>query len=332
MLLAYSASRVLTASLLALAYWRAVAEDRSVAQFDEMPDFLGFLQSWDGQNYRQIALEGYPDRLPRNGDGDIAKNTWAFLPLYPLILRVLLGTGADIEVLAVGASIVFGGAAAVVLHRLLLERVSPTSALWGAVLFSFAPLSFVLQVAYAESLFLLLLFSALLAMEQRRYLVMIPLGVAAAFAHPGALALPAAIGLATAIRLYQGQRMPRRTLARAALAALLIAAAGFSWPLIAAAVTGQRDAYFLTELAWWRVHIGEVTFVPFTPWFLMADRYGGWAGIVAVAVLMVAVGLALFSAPARKVGTTLTSCFGSYLAYLFAVSLPQQSIFRMQPP
>ena len=131
----------------------------------------------------------------------------------------------------------------------------------ASIVFGFAPLSFVLQVALAESLFLLLLFS---------------------------------------IRLYQGQRMARRTLARAALAVLLIAAVGFSWLLIAAAVTGERGAYFPTELAWWRFHVGEVTFVPFTPWFLMADRYGGWAGAVAVAVLMVAVGLALVSAPSSE--------------------------------
>ena len=50
-----------------------------------------------------------------------------------------------------------------------------------------------LQVAYAESTFLLLLFGALLALVRRRYWLIAPLGVVAAFTKPGVLALAVAI-------------------------------------------------------------------------------------------------------------------------------------------
>ncbi|WP_165063168.1 glycosyltransferase family protein [Marisediminicola senii] len=330
-LAAYALSRALTTLLLVAAYAIAIRQGRPIAQFPGDTDFLDLLQSWDGLNYREIALDGYPSTLPENDDGLVQKNVWAFLPLYPLLIRSLLFTGLDAGVIAVALSIAFGGAAAIALFTVLSFRFDESTALWGAVLLCFSPLSFVLQVAYAESMFLLLMFGALAAMQRDRWWLVAACGVAAAFTHPGALAIACAVVVAGGIHLVRRERPLRSTVAPG-LAAVVIAAAGFSWPVIVDAATGETDAYFRTELAWWRFHIGDVEFVPFSPWFLMAGRYLGPAGIVAVIALMLLVAVLLRRPGARRCGTAMLAYLGSYAAYLFAVFLPQQSLFRMLLP
>ena len=66
-------------------------------------------------------------------------------------------TGLDFYVAGTLVATAFGAGAALMLYRLLAPRVGVHSAFWAVALFCFGPLSFVLQVAYAESLFRLLL-------------------------------------------------------------------------------------------------------------------------------------------------------------------------------
>lgn len=327
----YLLSRVLSTGVLGGAFAVATAMDRPIAQFDRMPDFVGFLQSWDGLNYREIAVGGYPDDLPLDASGRVEKNVWAFLPLFPIAVNAVRSAlpGVDWGVLAVLLATACGAGATLALYRLMRERFDSHTSVWVSVLFSFGPLSFLLQVAYAESLFLLLMFSAVLAITTRRFGAAAALGVAAAFAHPGALALSATIGVIQVVRLLRREVIPARQLISSATAAATIAVAGFSWPVIAAEATGTTDAYFRTELAWWRDHIGEVEFVPFSPSYLMAERYWGPAGIVTVAALTLLVGWLLAHRRARVMGLDLLIYSASYFAYIAAVFLPQQSLFRI---
>ncbi|HEY0258343.1 MAG TPA: hypothetical protein VGC18_00705 [Lacisediminihabitans sp.] len=333
LLVGYGLSRILTTGLLAGAWALASTQGWTIAHFDGNPGFLGYLQSWDGPYYRQVALHGYPTSLPADSAGNVEKNAWAFLPLYPMIVRAIMAvTGLDFAVAGVLVALVFGAAATFALHRLLLQRFGSTTALWGALFFCFGPMSFVLEVTYAESVFLFFMFCALAAMMSRRYLVMIPFGVAAAFAHPGALALAAALGIHGLVRLLRREPFPVRSIVSAVTAVVVIAAAGLAWPLIASAVTGDPSGYFKSELSWWSDYLGRVHFFPFTPWFLFAGHYWGLVGILLVIAVLAGFVWWMTRRSVRALGTDLLAYTGSYVAYLVAVFLPQQSLFRMLLP
>ncbi|MFD3444057.1 mannosyltransferase family protein [Microbacteriaceae bacterium 4G12] len=334
-LAAYAASRLLTTALLAAVHGLARSLGWDFASFDWVPSFARFLASWDGVHYGSIAVDGYPTELPRGDDGNVQKNPWAFLPLFPLMVRPVSAiTGWDFALSGAVISTIFGAAATVALYRMLLPSVGRTSAFWGAMFFCFGPMSFVLQIAYAESVFLFFMFCSVAAMSARRYWLMIPLGVGAAFAHPGALAVSAALGLHFLFRLAGRDKAPFPHAERvAAIAAgIVITIAGFAWPLVATAVTGSRSAYFDTEMAWWRDYVGEVGFVPFTPFFLMASHYLGAFGVVMVSAVLFGAILWLSGRQVRRLGLDLHLYTISYVAYLVAVFLPQQSLFRMLLP
>jgi hypothetical protein len=324
----YAVSRGISTGMLAGAYF--LSHGWSLANVDGSPGFLGFLVSWDGKHYEQIAVEGYPTHLPHNGDGSVAKNTWAFLPVFPAIVRVVTAFGLQPAVASVLVAVFFGFGATVALHRLLLPKFGPKAALWGAVFFCFGPMSFILQVAYAEGIFLFFMFCALGAMAARRYLLMVPFAVGAAFAHPGAIALAAALGIHMLLRAREPFPVRERLTAGAAL--VVISVAGFAWPVVASVVTGNPSAYFDSELAWWRDYLSVAHFLPFTPWFIFAGHFWGTFGVAFVVLVLAAFAWWLTRPSTRVLGPDLIGYTASYVAYLVAVFLPQQSLFRMLLP
>lgn len=333
----YAASRVLTTLLMLALYLVAGALHWEGGSPQTHPTFLGFAGTWDASYYRRIVEHGYPATLPVDSDGDVQQNEWAFLPLYPLIVRALMtATGLGFPAAGVLVAVLCGAAASLVLYRLVASRVGSVSGLWAAVFFCFGPLSFVLQIAYAESLFFLLLFAALLAIMTRRYWAVIPFGVAAAFTRPGELALPLTLGIMFLIRALRSRRGQEtfgvRERVAMIVAGAVTAVAGLAWPLIAATVTGTPGAYVETELSWWTGFIGRVAFVPLTPWFIFTWRYASVAGALLV---LAAIGgyVWLLNRPGiRALGTEVVAYAASYALYLFAVFLPQQSLFRLLMP
>ncbi|WIB64713.1 hypothetical protein [Curtobacterium sp. MCBD17_040] len=329
----YAVSRVLATGLLLTAWIVSGGVHDAHATLRAPGGFGGFLTAWDGAWYRRIALHGYPSDLPVTG-GAVQKSVWAFLPAYPAVVRALMSmTSLGYAPAAVTVSVVAGGAATVVLHRLLAERFGSRPAMWGALFFAFGPLGFLFQVAYAESLFLALVFAALLAVLRGRPLVAMPFGVAAAFTHPGALAVPVALAAVWVASLVRRRPLPLRTHLAVVASGLVTAAAGLAWPVVVTLVTGRGDGYVATETAWWRDYIGDAAavFRPLTPWFLFAERLvGGW-GVPIVALLLVAVGWCL-AFRSRALGVGIGAFVVAYVAYLVAVFLPQQSTFRMLLP
>lgn len=331
LLCGYAISRVLTSVLLLV--FSAAGPHWSISHFDGGAGLLGFLSSWDGQYYGRIAEHGYPLHLPYDSSGEVAKNPWAFLPLYPLITRgLMVVSGLAFPAAGAIVSIVAGGAATFALHRLLLIRFGAPAALWGALFFCFGPLSYVLQVTYAESLFLFLMFASLAAMVSRRYPMMLVFALLACFAHPGGIVLAAALVLqriGIAVR-----RQPTSFLERAVAwtTATLIGIAGIAWPFVAGIVTRKANAYFDTESAWWRDYIGQIHFFPFTPWFVFAGHYWGFLGVLLVIAALAGFTWWFTARSTRALGPDLRAYTFGWVAYLVAVFLPQQSLFRMLLP
>jgi hypothetical protein len=334
LLLVYTGSRALSLGFFGLLFALAPTLNLPLANFTgSRPGFLVFLTGWDGAYYRQIALHGYPSQVPVDASGHVIGNAWAFLPIYPWLTRgLMLSTGVTYSWAAVLLSLVLGAIATVLLYRLLVDRIGERRALWAGTLFCAGPMTFVFETGYAESLFLALLFASLLFIIQRHYLLAIPFGLVAAFTRPGELALAATIGILFIVQLVRREAISVAERARMIVAGLSLALAGFAWPVIADTVTGDKSAYFDTELSWWTGWIGRVHFVPFTPWFDLFYRYLGIAGVAIVLVFIGAFVFWLLTRSSRVLGDGLLAFTGSYGAYLIAVFLPQQSIARLILP
>ncbi|AYG03796.1 hypothetical protein [Gryllotalpicola protaetiae] len=302
-----------------------------------LPSFADISAMWDSAHYDRIAQSGYPTVLPRSASGQIEPNSWAFLPVYPLLvgaMQWLLGTG--FAATGVVVSLLFGGAATVMLYLVVRDRVGFRPAWFTATLFAFGPLAFVLQLAYAESLFFFLFFAALYLMQRRQYGWMLAPAVVAAFTRPGALALALALAVVFVVRWRSARRgadaFPKPERVKLAIAALVTGLAGLAWPAIAWAVTGAMNAYTATELSWRYGFLGHTDFQPFTAWFELSWRFLGVGGVLIVVLVVVLFGLWVGRRGIRPLGTEIIATAASYALYLLAVFMPQQSVFRVAAP
>ncbi|SDQ05484.1 hypothetical protein SAMN02800687_0022 [Curtobacterium sp. UNCCL20] len=333
-LLLWLASRILSTVLLATMYVVATANGWTFASSRRDPSFFTFSGSWDASFYRTIAEHGYPSSLPLDDAGHVLPNAWAFLPVFPTLVRAVMPlTGGSFWVAGVLVATLAGAGACVLLYRLVLAVGCSHRARWATALFVFAPTGFLLQVAYAESTFLLLLFGALLALVRRRYWLVAPLGVVAAFTKPGVLALAVALAVHLVVRWVQERRaFPVRDAVAITVSGLVVAAAGLAWPVIATAVTGRPNAYLDTELSWWVGFVGRQHFAPLTPWFTMAGTWLGPLGIVLVVAVLAGAVWFFTRRSVRALGVDVLAFTASYGLYLVAVFLPQQSLPRLLMP
>ncbi|MET3451927.1 hypothetical protein [Curtobacterium sp. 1544] len=333
-LLLWLASRVVSTALLATVYVVATANGWTFASYRRDPSFFTFSGSWDASFYRIIAEHGYPTTLPLDDAGHVAPNAWAFLPVFPALVRAVMPlTGGSFWVAGVLVSALAGAGTCVLLYRLVLAVGCSHRARWATALFAFAPTGFLLQVAYAESTFLLLLFGALLALVRRRYWLVAPLGLVAAFTKPGVLALAVALAVHLVVRWVQERRaLPVRDAVAIVVSGLVVAAAGLAWPVIASAVTGRPNAYLDTELSWWVGFVGRQHFAPLTPWFTMAGTWLGPLGVVLVVAVLAGAVWFWWRRDVRALGVDVWAFTASYGLYLVAVFLPQQSLPRLLMP
>lgn len=307
---------------------------------DAQPGYAAFASIWDGRWYQIVAISGYPSELPLTDDGHVGENAWAFMPVYPAVVRLVMGlTLLPWEVAAVLVSVICGFAAALVFHSLMCQVLAPSAAMFAVVLFAVAPTSPVMQVAYAESLYFLLLGFALLLVLQHRYLSAIPVIAVMALTRPSGLAFALFLLLHLAHRIWRRQQHPLGIgeFARLCVTGLVSAFMGVAWLLVAWAVTGSMTAYTDTELAWRSSYIGHAELVPFSPWIQGADwwmqRWFGVSGGAWVLIpLLALVALGLLSGPARRIGVDLRLWVVSYLLYILAVFFPQSSTFRLLAP
>ena len=300
------------------------------------PDYGSFATIWDGHWYYIISVVGYPSELPVTGDGHVGENAWAFMPAYPFVVRGLMTlTGLPFATLAVAVSVVCAAGTALVFYRLMRHSLPESTSLFAVVLFCVAPLSPLLQVAYAESMFLLLLGASLLMLVRRQYLAMLPVVLVLSFTRPGALPLALAIGLHGLLRWWhrRDDPFPVRERVRVVVSAAATAVFGVAWLVVAGAVTGVPGAYTETELAWRAPYIGYGPLVPFTPWVDGANWwFPGGSGVALLVVVLLAFTALMLSPWARRTHVDLRLWVVAYTLYLLAVFFPQSSTWRLLRP
>lgn len=325
----YVVIRLLTTAML---WWSARAQDalspdtpikvtRSIAS---SPSVLDASTNWDGQWYWNIVVNGYPEALPGAGDA-VQQTSLAFYPGYPTLVEGIMAvTRAPFPMAAVVVSTMAGAAAVVLLHRIFLRAVSPFAAAAGVTLLCAWPGAAVLQVAYTESLALLLIVVALYALIRRRYLVVAGTAVALGLVRPLVLPLAAVVVVHAVSRMRDpSDGPPVRDRVR-----LLMALAGcglgvIAWPALAALRTGDVMAYPRAMEAW-------------AP---PGDRWGGWFSLLVgnkefllLAVVLLAIGGFLNSLRNRRGGRTwpleLRAWSGVYVLFVLATTMPTIGIAR----
>lgn len=307
-----------------------LAADRQAANLwtPASPAYPDFVAMWDGARYRTISEQGYPLPLPVDAAGAPIQSEWAFFPAYPLLVRLVRElTGVGFDGAASGLSLVLGGLAAVVVHRLFRARAEAGTALAGVAVLGLFPTAPVLQYAYSESLCVLALAAALLLLSERRYLAAAAPVVVLGLSRPVAVPFVLVIVVHLVLRWRDRSSDAFGTGERVRLACLL-ATSGLSalvWPAATAVAGGRVDAYTAVQVAW-RV---QDRMEYFTPWLWMS-RYllGERLGAVLLAVL-VAGTVALLAAPAaRRLGPEMWTWCAAHALYLAAVLDPFTSVFR----
>ncbi|GAB2463517.1 hypothetical protein HD599_000776 [Conyzicola lurida] len=331
-LVVFVASRVVTTAIM---LWFASRQQYN-AWSGAHPSYLEFAKFWDGNWYYIIAVSGYPDELPVTAEGHVSENAWAFMPGYPAVVRGLMfATGLDYRTIAVVVSVAFALGTALLFYRLMNLVLPSGTALFAVVLYCFAPLSPMLQVAYAESMHAFFLTLALYLLLKRDYWRLLPVVVVMSLTRPSGLAFALAMGLHVVHRWVTRERDPfgRREVAASVTVVLVSVISGFAWLLIAAAVTGSWTAYTDTELAWRAAYIGYQELIPLTPWILGANWWlPGGLGIVLLVLLVVAFTAFMFSPWVKRLGPDIRYWVASYALYLLAVFFPQSSTFRLLMP
>lgn len=295
-------------------------------------DYFDVATQWDGQWYRRIVDHGYPATLPHRPDGSVAENEYAFLPLYPGLVRVLMwATGGSFQVVATTLSLVLGVAATAVLVVLLRRFVGPAAAAVAAILWAASPASLTLQMAYTESLAMLLLGALLWALTREKWLVAAALAPVLGLARP--LGPPLVVIAVVAAWLRWHDRGERPLLAGERLRILVMvvstALAGWIWAVYVGWRTGVRNGYVLTELAWQFTDKAR----PFGSLLSQLDRVVPMpVGIVIALAVGVGILLLALGPWAQRLGWLLRIWVVAYLGYIAAAALVNASVVRYLLP
>lgn len=290
--------------------------------------YFDLAQLWDAQWYRIVATQGYPLPLPVDATGAVPQNAWAFFPGFPYTVKAVMAvTSLSFSPAAVLLNIVLGGCAVVVVLR-LLQRVAGRGAGLGAVVLLCAlPSAPVLQIAYSESLALLLLSLALLWLLERRYLLTGLTILALALTRPvvAPFALVVLVHLVVRWTARRRDPLPAREMGQIVGLGLLSAAASLLWPFTVQLMTGVPDAYTRIQGAW---RTGGVVRVSYQPTIDIARLLWGQHGARWLLLGVVGYAVLVLSPLGRRLGAELQAWVLAYPAYLLAVIEPWTSTYR----
>ncbi len=294
--------------------------------------YLGVATQWDGGWYGRIADHGYPAHLPHRPDGSVAENEYAFLPLYPGLVRALMWlTHASYPVLATTLSLILGLAATAVVVALLRRYVDGERAVAATLLLTASPAAFALQMAYSESLGLLILAGVLLALVREQWWWVTGLALVLGLARPLGPPLVVAVLVAVWLRFRDRDARPMGPAqwAGPVTAVVATAAGGWLWSTIVWWRTGVRDGYLLTELAWQFTDHAR----PFGSVTGQLERVLPTLLAVPAVALVVAGLIVLVRGPwARPLGWVLRSWTLAYLLYVVALARIELNVPRLLLP
>lgn len=319
---------VLTRVYDAVAIQRASAQQLPSIWTGPTSGYFDLAQLWDAQWYRIVAVQGYQLPLPVDATGAVQQNAWAFFPAFPYTVRaVMTVTGLPFSQAAVLTNVVLGALAVVVLLQLLQRVAGRRAGLAGVVLLCAFPSAPVLQIAYSETLFLLLFAVATLWLVERRYGATAVAVLALAFTRP-VVAPFAVMVLGHLVARWCARRsdpLPRRDVGRIVALGLFCAVSVLWWPAIVQLATGEPNAYARIQGAW---RTGGVIQGPYQQTLEIVHILWGDRGPTYLVVGSIAY-LALIVSPlARPLGPELRTWCVAYPTYVLAVHEPWTSTYR----
>ena len=119
------------------------------------------LYAWDADSYARIAGSGYP-----TAPGD---HLDAFLPFYPLLMRIVMTTGLSAAVAGVAVSLVAKCVALIAVDMLVSRERDERTALFAVWLLALAPMGVFLSAVYTESTFIAAAAVSLCLMRRGRF-------------------------------------------------------------------------------------------------------------------------------------------------------------------
>ena len=316
-------------------------------------EFSQLVTMWDGQWYARIASYGYPLPLPLDEFGAVEQSEWAFFPLFPLLVRVVMAFGLPFWVAALTVNLAASATAAWLAYRLFAARGGASAsdrdrddrhdrdragrhrkaAAVAVGLWLLYPASTVLQIAYTEALALVLVLAALTMIHRQRYGIAVVLVLVLGFARAVAAPLAFVVVVHLVIRWRRERREPTEGHpaghARAwwfSGLALLGASvvAGAAWPVLVGWLTGRPDAFLAVQATWGqRPDRG-----PFLPWWGWLSWEYGTPVALAWAVGLVVVCASMLTRYAAWMPLELRAWGLVYPLYLFAVTAPSTSMIR----
>lgn len=314
--------------------WGAVIIHRAAA--DQLPSiwtgptsgYFDLAQLWDAQWYRIVAVQGYPASLPVDASGAVQQNAWAFFPAFPFTVKAVMAvTGLPFSQAAVLTNVVLGALAVVVLLRLLQRVAGRGGGLGAVVLLCAAPSAPVLQIAYSETLFLLLLALGVLWLVERRYAAVACVVLLLALTRP-VVAPFAVVVLGHLIARWRSRAtdpLPRRDVQRIVALGLFAAASVLLWPAIVQVLTGEPNAYARIQGAW---RTGGVLQAPFEQTLGIVRLLWGERGPTYLALGAAVYVVAVLSPLGRPLGAELRAWCLAYPTYVLAVHEPWTSTYR----
>lgn len=323
-LVVYAVTRVWGAALI------GQAAERQLPSFWTGPrsGYFDLAQLWDGQWYRIIATQGYPLPLPMDAAGVVQQNPWAFFPGFPYTVKVVMAiTSLPFSPAAVLTNVVLGGCAVAVVLRLLQRVAGRRAGLGAVVLLCALPSAPVLQIAYSESLALLLLALALLFLVERRYalsaVAVLLLALTRPVVAPFAVVVLVHLIVRWRARSVDQFRVPQRV--QVIALGLLSAAASLIWPVLVQVMTGVPSAYVRIQGAW---RSGGQVQGPFEPALNISRLLWGEHGPRWLVLGSLGFAAVVLSPLGRALGAELRAWVLAYPTYLLAVLEPWTSSYR----
>lgn len=310
-------SRLVDTVILALASRRQVALPASRQDYHVFfptpasPGYQGIVANWDGQWYARLATFGYQTPAPGAPHAGEALWAWAFPPVYPLLVRGLMELfSLSFITAATIVSVVSGAGAMVLMYGLVLRYAGKFLAICTVTLSSFFVSAPLLQIAYAESLALLLLMAALNLLATRRYGWAATCVVVLSFTRIVTLPLVAVVVAHAWVR-WRSEGPFWRTDRRGALQLGVVGVAALVgtvlWMLVASLFIGLSAG----------TRRSEEQRTLFQGWFRDLYQLFGLGGLLLLLVFLVLLALTLLTPRGRVWGPELRAWSLAYPVYLF---------------